>query len=668
MLKHYNYRPFRLALPLLSLFLPAMAVGQEWQWAKFGGSNDNIQLAGISKPEQVTNMATDPEGNVFVLSPVGISSLEVDGLPKQSFGGYAGGFATVDQMISSFACDGTLRWAKVIGGPGDDSVKNIQTDADGNVYATGYLVNHSTASSAFEGIHFDEDHVVEYNGWNTDNEVLYIFKYSNDGELQWVHTPQPPGLAFGESVSHNFDLGFVTDPQGNSYWLCMLAAGTYGGSYVNPTAGTVHMLKYDAEGNFIGGHPLDAEITGGNLNTFKMARNHKTGVIYIAGYRFTQMEEEYVKVDGQTVTGSSYIAAFNSNAEALWLKQNTAIMFGYGFNDITLDDEGNIYLTGASYHEDTFGGVSFNPSYVHTYPVTFKLDAEGNTIWGSAPSMVLSANFASGIAVNGNEVWITGGGVGITWGGYQVGLIPNQGDDIYIYKFNAQTGQVTGFEQIASNDQSWDRGTALTAANGAYYLGASFAYHVTFGGHELYTDTQQTDFLVAKYGTGDCYCASPEPSFNVNPTINESGSFLFEYTGNTEYSTINWYFGNEGTSTEVNPTYTFTDNGTYEVCVTVSNLCGNIEACQQVNVTAANPKFALQNVQVYPNPADNILNINTEENLSFEIVSLLGAKVMAGEISTGSQQVDLQNIASGVYMLRLQSTTGANQTMKLIVK
>ncbi|KOS06874.1 hypothetical protein AM493_13170 [Flavobacterium akiainvivens] len=647
-----------------------MAIGQEWQWAKFGGANDQIQAAGYSKPETVTSMATDPEDNVFALSPVGISNLEVDGVPKQSFGAYASSYATVDYMISSFACDGTLRWAKVIGGPSDDYIKNIKTDAAGNVYASGFLINTSSPGSEFEGIHFDEDYAVEYDNWNTNNEALYLFKYSNDGELEWVHTPQPPGLTFSESVTQNRNLGVEVDPQGNTYWLCQLAAGTYcDGAYQNTTTGTLHLLKYDTDGNFIEAHPFEVEITSGNILNFKMVRNHVTGVIYLAGYRFTFDDSDYVKVDGQQVTGSAYIAAFNSNGQAQWLKQNTTIMFGHGFNDITLDNQGNIYLTGASYHDDTFGSVSFDPQYVYTYPVVYKLDSEGNTIWGTAPDAVESANFGNGIAVNGDEVWITGGGMGITWGDYQVPLVFNQGDDIYVYKFNAQTGEVAGVEQIESNIGSWDRGSALTAANGAFYLGAEFAYHVTFGDHELYTDTQQTDFLVAKYGTDECYCNTPQPSFTVSEALNnQEGAFAFEYTGDTGYYTINWYFGSEGTSTEVNPTYYFEEPGTYEVCVTISNLCGAIESCQQVNVVAGAGQFGLKNVQVYPNPANNVLNINTEENLSFEIYSLLGAKVMEGIITSGSQQVDLQNVASGVYMLKLQNDSGVQQTTKLIIE
>jgi Secretion system C-terminal sorting domain/PKD domain len=668
MLKHYNFRPYRLALPLLSLFLPAMAIGQEWQWAKSGGSQSIIPGGLYSSPEKVSSMAVDPEGNIFSLAPVGISSLQVDGLPKQSYSAFAGdGSASIDYMISSFACDGTLRWAKVLGSPSDDYFKDVRTDAAGNVYTSGYVVN--TSAPEYSGIHFDEDQVVEFEGWGTNSQSLYLVKYNNDGELQWVRTPQPGDIDFAVSISQNRNFGVEVDPQGNSYWLCQLSAGTFcDGAYVNNTANTVHMLKYDTDGNFVEGHSVEFEITVGNSLNFKMVRNHNTGVIYIAGFRFTFEESDYVKADGQTVTHSMYLAAFNSSGEALWLKENTSTtMSGHGFDDITLDNEGNIYLTGGSMGNDSFGDVSFTTTGLQMYPIAYKLDAEGNTIWGTHGDAE-AAVAALAIAVNGDEVLVTGGGAGVTWDGYSIPIVPNQGYDIFIYKCNKATGQITGLQQIASDFNSWDYGTALMVGNGSLYLGAQFKYHLTLDDNDIYCNGEQSDFLVAKYGTDECYCDELAPSFTVNQALDDNSSFAFEYTGDTDYYTIDWYFGSEGTSTDVNPYYSFSQPGTYEVCVTVSNLCGAIESCQTVNVTAGADTFGLQNVQVYPNPADNVLNINTQESLSFEIVSLLGAKVMSGEIATGTQQVDIQNIASGVYMLKLQNNAGAQQAVKLVVR
>ncbi len=668
MKKHYFFKAFGLTIPFFALLFSSAAYCQEWKWAKYGGSNDDIPGGFYSMPEKVVSMATDPQGNIFALSPVGISQLEIDGVPKESYSSYAGGDATLDYMISSFSCEGELRWAKVIGGPSDDYLKNISTDAMGNVYTSGYLVN-TSSSQTYEGIHFDEDQVVEFQGWDTNSQALYLIKYSNDGELEWVRTPQPDDINFVASITQNRNLGVEVDPQGNSYWLCNIGQGTYcNGAYTNSTPGiSMHLFKYDTEGNFIEANPVEAEITGYNTMTFKMVRNHVTGVIYLAGYRFTFDDSEYVKVDGQQVTHSMYLAAIDSDGHALWLKENTSTtMSGAGFNDISLDNDGNIYLAGGSIGNDGFGDVTFAPTVPYVYPIAYKLDAEGNTLWGTFANTVAAVN-ASAVIANGDEVIVTGGGVGVNWSGFEVPLVPNQGYDVFTYKFNAATGQVTGVEVVESNFGSWDYGTALAQSNGNYFLGAQFQYSITLGDFDLFSDTQQSDFVIAKYGDDVCGCNELNPSFTAE-TQQDGTGFAFEYTGSEEYFTIEWFFGSQGTSTDKNPEFTFAQPGTYEVCVTVSNICGNIESCQQVNVTAGADTFGLANVKVYPNPANGFVTIDSKEALSYEIYSVLGSKVLTGNVQEGVSQVSLQGVAVGVYIIKLENTQGIQSTQKLIIE
>lgn len=70
---------------------------------------------------------------------------------------------------------------------------------------------------------------------------------------------------------------------------------------------------------------------------------------------------------------------------------------------------------------------------------------------------------------------------------------------------------------------------------------------------------------------------------------------IFEFTGDptvsfTDISTNNptswsWDFGGEGTSTLQNPTFTFLENGEYDVCLTASNPAGFNVNCQTVAIT-----------------------------------------------------------------------------------
>ncbi|ESU26560.1 hypothetical protein FLJC2902T_25310 [Flavobacterium limnosediminis JC2902] len=48
-----------------------------------------------------------------MLSPVGQTLLNIDGNPKTNYGDSS---SKTDFALSSFSCDGTYRWSKIIGG------------------------------------------------------------------------------------------------------------------------------------------------------------------------------------------------------------------------------------------------------------------------------------------------------------------------------------------------------------------------------------------------------------------------------------------------------------------------------------------------------------------------------------------------------------------------
>ena len=77
------------------------------------------------------------------------------------------------------------------------------------------------------------------------------------------------------------------------------------------------------------------------------------------------------------------------------------------------------------------------------------------------------------------------------------------------------------------------------------------------------------DFFLAKYGTDNCDCTIPLPSFGFEQNNSSQLVYTFTYSG-TDYDSIEWDFGDD-TSSEANPEYTFSETGSYNVCVTVSN-------------------------------------------------------------------------------------------------
>jgi hypothetical protein len=68
---------------------------------------------------------------------------------------------------------------------------------------------------------------------------------------------------------------------------------------------------------------------------------------------------------------------------------------------------------------------------------------------------------------------------------------------------------------------------------------------------------------------------------------------------------------------------------------------------------------------IYPNPANNVIRFQSKLPLgSVEIFSLTGSKVLSQ--SNNVEQVEVGNLAKGIYMLKATATDGKVATQKLI--
>jgi hypothetical protein len=86
----------------------------------------------------------------------------------------------------------------------------------------------------------------------------------------------------------------------------------------------------------------------------------------------------------------------------------------------------------------------------------------------------------------------------------------------------------------------------------------------------------------------------------------------------------------------------------------------------QLNFTSSlgldNKNFGNE-IAIYPNPVDTVLNIKNAENLvdaSFNIVNVLGETVLKST-NVSKNAIDVSNLSSGVYILSVSSEDGAKQ-------
>ena len=169
---------------LTLFFLPVTTVwAQSWQWGISGGS-----FSKVNPKEMVTSAVADTSGNVYLLSSAGSHNLQVDGHPLQGVG-------REDYLIGSFNCKGDYRWSVLIGGRNGDRLDRLQTDAEGNIYVSGYLTR---SDSAYFKNDTGNDTVLPFSRFdqNTHKQTLFLAKYSASGALQWLRMPHSDTVNF----------------------------------------------------------------------------------------------------------------------------------------------------------------------------------------------------------------------------------------------------------------------------------------------------------------------------------------------------------------------------------------------------------------------------------------------------------------------------------------
>ncbi len=469
---------------------------QTWQWGKRGGSAD----AGTGGPDEtVVGMATDPKGNIYVLSKVLNTSLNVDSHAITGWGNQ-------DILLSSFKCDGTYRWSKDIGTNSDDVPVAIRTDSLGGVYISGSLVAGSITR------HIDVDTT-----WSSASyQSIFLMKYDTAGNYKWFVYPQPDTLTAFDVAFHPYtDIEDMDiDGGGNIYLLCNLEPGVYAnGSFVATSVG-YYILKYDKSGNFIIGNQMQITYTGSYSNLL-MKKDFQNGRYYITG----TLNSGTLNMGTIPINHPMFIGCFNNSGTLLWQKQDTdPIAEGSTFGRPAIDWQHNIYLGGRASPTDTFNGYALINGGSGTV-VAFKLDTNGNNIWAKNGT-TNAVSFCNSVILNGPEAVIAGQYPGLLkWTGYpdSLNLATGSGYHIFITRFNSTTGAVIGIDGLSSTSGTNCDATALTSDKfGNFYVGGDFASSITVAGTTLNSIGGGSDFFIAKYGTANCTGAitletPPEP-------------------------------------------------------------------------------------------------------------------------------------------------------------
>ena len=149
----------------------------------------------------------------------------------------------------------------------------------------------------------------------------------------------------------------------------------------------------------------------------------------------------------------------------------------------------------------------------------------------------------------------------------------------------------------------------------------------------------------------------------ITPYVLDSG------LNNTNYS-FEWYHNNILINGATDNVYTATESGNYYVIATnnSTSCLGYSNTAIVTENTLSSENFNLKsNIKIYPNPANEILNIFSDKTSikSISIVNMIGQKLISKEINSNDFKINISNLSLGSYFIQLNTSNG-NKVIKFV--
>ena len=149
---------------------------------------------------------------------------------------------------------------------------------------------------------------------------------------------------------------------------------------------------------------------------------------------------------------------------------------------------------------------------------------------------------------------------------------------------------------------------------------------------------------------------NPVAKFRYEPDSSNYKRIRFTDLSYFRPETWSWDFGDGSpVVTERYPFHTYAQNGTYEVCLTVSNENSSHMTCRTVTIGTSSSEDAGQkaDITLFPNPVADILLVTLGEYIPqhgmIHIYDATGRIVLSQRLYYGHNHVDMSNLQAGLY-------------------
>ena len=499
-------------------------------------------------------------------------------------------------------------------------------------------------------------------------------------------------------VGNDVGTSIATDANGNSYITGNISGGGYFGSnYVSGTVFEVFLAKYDANGN-----ALWAKSYGGLKNEKAFSLALTNNAIYLCGYF-----EDTATFGNTTLISKGetdvFVMKTDLNGNEIWTKQAGGINDDVAYG-IAADAAENVYLCGTYKSKINIGGTELTTTNPFNESFILSFDKNSNLRWAKT-SKGNNNNSAFGIAWNKNNAISVCGFFGqqFTFDSTQISS-QTSSYDAFVSSFDLD-GNLQWLKQIGSAAEDQAMAVTCDQMGNSYitgYTGGSIKFGndtlAYSGWNDIFTAKVNTngDFLWARQGGGSKLDLGTSIALDNLNNVYVAG--MFEKTATFSGKTINdadrgvalvSYDSNGnirfaqgagdvqtdaalGVSVNAEKTYL---TGYYLYKCKFGNYALPYADFFNIFITAYDfphlvsiQNFEQEKIQFYPNPANDVLYINSSENSTLTILNIQGKILLEAAINNGLNQIDISNLENGILILQFQNAARATSTFKLVMQ
>ncbi|WP_072784236.1 T9SS type A sorting domain-containing protein [Flavobacterium haoranii] len=510
----------------------------------------------------------------------------------------------VDVILVSYSCEGNYRWHKVFGGGDNDNIVGVEVDTQDNIFVVGSLAQCRNDDGSYPS--YSIPRIGDNNG------VDFISSNTQDFcNRSFI-------AKFTSNGVYQW-VHFFHDPVPYDQPTLFMIRNTY---MVNDNLFCIARI---APGSYEGGAFSN---TNNSLPFLHYLLKYDTSGNFISATPFELELSNYTSAELRWCRNP-----YNGYYYAIFLYNSNTITVSAGGNNLDYTLPKIICFNNLGqyqWYREVTGSATLN---------TLTFDDQNNIYVGGFPgNQILPGSFNNYSYTSGYD------------GNY---FIMKCNSDITSYDWVTRystPGNIGGYGQLASSSLHYDR------INSEIIFGGQIILNTTWGTQNILGPgvNNTGDPLLARFDSSNGNCLSMHRIVGTNGFQDSFTAIEQDVAGDL---IVGGFMGLDLTDSNGNTHYTSGGNTDFFVTKFAT------QACQSLS----NENFDYLKIDVFPNPARDILNLNNvPETMQYIIYNLMGAKMLEGNISSELSSIDVSKLSVGCYLLSLKNEKGLIETFKIV--